>query len=539
MDLSQYRELFVSEAKGHLQAFGRLIMQLEGEGSDQAAIDELFRHAHSLKGMAATMQYHPVASLAHSAEDILGRVRDGQYAMAPRLADLLLAAGDALDVMVTAIENSLAPEPDTELLQRLADYSPDPPDAPAAAGTPPCAVPSEAQPPSLRFRQSDTFRSIRVKTGTLDRLVDITGSLINIRHHLDDRARRHPEAGMEAPLGQLARLLRELRDEVFSARMLPFSLVAERFPRLVRDLARSQGKEVAFLLTGREIELDRSILEEIAEPLVHILRNAVDHGIEPPAERAAAGKPPCGALEIAVCRDRDRVDIVISDDGRGISPERIIAKAREKGLITAAQASRLTPQEALQLVCLPGFSTAETVSEVSGRGVGMDAVREAVHSLGGNLLLESEPGHGSRITLRLPVSVSIIHALMARCGSLTVAFPVGTVRRTAEVERTLLQSDAPLCDGEAVTAASLNRLLGQPEPDGCGETVPAVLTETGPPPLLVTTDLLVGQREIFVKQLAPPLSRLRSITGGAILGDGSIVFIMDPASLADMAATGA
>jgi len=542
MDMSQYRDLFVSESRGHLSAFNELIVQLEENVSDRAAIDEIFRHAHSLKGMAATMQFDAIAALAHRMEDLLSRVRNDEFAFSPDIADLLLAGGDLLSGMVAVIANGEGQQPDAaELIERLTTFSPDSPESdpglqPAPVAADASGTVSEAEHKKHQFRQTDSFKSVRVKTDILDRLVNITGELITTRHRLTDLAQRHADAALNEPLRQLSSLLRELRDEVFQARMLPFAFAAERFPRLVRDLARKQGKEVALQIEGKDIELDRGILEEITEPLVHILRNAVDHGMGRPDNRVAAGKPHGGTITITVARDKDHVDITIRDDGRGMHPAQITEKAIEKGIITPEQARRLSPQEALMLVCAPGFSTAEEVSDISGRGVGMDAVRSAVHALGGTLAIESEIGRGSCFTLRLPITVSIIHALLVECGRLTIAFPVNAVARTIELQRGDIFEDNGRkvfsLAGQHVPVKSLNRLLGQEISQGSGPIIPAVVTEAGGGPLGLITDRLLGQQEIFVKPLGNPLGRMKGLTGGAITGDGRIVFVVDASALA-------
>jgi two-component system chemotaxis sensor kinase CheA len=542
MDMSQYRDLFVSESRGHLSAFNELIVQLEDNLSDQAAIDEIFRHAHSLKGMAATMQFEAITALAHRMEDLLSRVRSNEFAFSADMADLLLEGGDLLSSMVSIIEQGDGQQPDaSELLERLSTFTPGASDRgqghhSRSADT--GAEKNPADPPQRnhQFRHSDTFKSVRVKTDILDRLVNITGELITTRHRLTDLAHRHAGPALDEPLHQLSNLLRELRDEVFQARMLPFAFAAERFPRLVRDLARKQGKEVSFQIEGKEIELDRGILEEITEPLVHILRNAVDHGMDSPDDRVTAGKSPGGTISITVTRDKDHVDIIVSDDGRGIDPARIAEKAVEKGILTAEGSRRLSPQELLMLVCAPGFSTAEEVSDISGRGVGMDAVRTAVHALGGTLAIESEIGRGTRFILRLPITVSIIHALLVDCGKLTIAFPVNVVARTIELTRADIFEDGGrkvfVLDDRHVPIRSLNRLLGQDIPQGIGPIVPAVVTEAGGSPLGLITDRLLGQQEIFVKPLGTPLGRMKGLTGGAITGDGRIIFVVDASALA-------
>lgn len=542
MDMSQYRDLFVSESRGHLSAFNELIVRLEDNVSDRAAIDEVFRHAHSLKGMAATMHFDAITALAHRIEDLLSKVRNADFAFTADMADILLEGGDLLSTMVSTIENGDSQQPDaSDLIERLATFTPGASGRGRGEGTPRTdagaeQVSADSQEKKHQFRQSDSFKSVRVKTEILDHLVNITGELITTRHRLTDHAHRHAGTALDEPLYQLSTLLRELRDEVFQARMLPFAFAAERFPRLVRDLARKQGKEVSFQIEGKEIELDRGILEEITEPLVHILRNAVDHGMDTPDDRVAAGKPFGGTISIRVARDKDHVDITVSDDGRGIDPARIAEKALEKGIVTPDQARRLSPQAALMLVCAPGFSTAEEISDISGRGVGMDAVRSAVHALGGTLAIESEIGRGTRFILRLPITVSIIHALLVDCGRLTIAFPVNAVARTIELKRGDIFEDSGRkvfdLDGRHVPIKSLNRLLGQEISQRVGPIVPAVVTEAGGSPVGLVTDRLLGQQEIFVKPLGIPLGRMKGLTGGAITGDGRIVFVVDASAMA-------
>lgn len=542
MDMSPYRDLFVSESRTHLSAINELIVQLEENVSDRAAIDEIFRHAHSLKGMAATMQFNAITALAHRMEDLLSRVRNDEFAFSADMADLLLECGDLLSSMVSTLEAGEEEEPDaSELIERLATFTPgsseqarvlEPPHADAGATD----ISAGSQPLNHQSRESDSFKSVRVKTDTLDRLVNITGELITTRYRLTDHAHRHAGTALDEPLHQLTTLLRELRDEVFQARMLPFAFVAERFPRLVRDLARKQGKEVSLQMDGKEIELDRGILEEITEPLVHILRNAVDHGMDSPEDRVAAGKSHGGTICISVARDKDHVDIIVGDDGRGIDPVLLTKKAIEKGILTPEQAQRLSPQAILMLVCAPGFSTAEKISDISGRGVGMDAVRTAVHRLGGTLSIESDIGRGSRFILRLPITVSIIHALLVDCGRLTVAFPVNAITRTIELRRGDIFEDGGrkvfAMDGRHVPVKSLNRQLGQEIPPGIGPIVPAVVTEAGGSLIGLVADRLLGQQEIFVKPLGIPLSRMKGLTGGSITGNGRIVFVVDASALA-------
>lgn len=545
MDMSPYRDLFVSEARSHLTAFGELIVQLEDPSGNTAAINELFRHAHSLKGMAATMGFEQVVTIAHLMEDHLGRIRNGECALVPALTDLLLEGSDALAHLVSLVEAESDESVDTTaLVERLKAFKPSAEADTSVRTTPNSDEGPREAPPSdpHQFRQTDSFKSIRIKTEILDHLVNITGELITNRYRLAEAVHLADAAECREPLHQLTTLLRTLRDEVFKARMLPFSIIAERFPRLVRDLARKQGKEVHFQLEGKDIELDRGILEEITEPIVHILRNAVDHGLESADQRVMAGKPFGGTISLTVCRDKDHVEIIIQDDGRGMDPERLKQKGIEKGLISPEQADQMTPQEAYQLICTAGFSTAAAVTDISGRGVGMDAVREAVHALSGVLTIQSTIGQGSRFVMRLPITVSIIHALIVQCGPLELAFPLTAVARTVELKPADIRERSGratviLDDGE-IPVKYLRQALELPEATEKTATLPAIVCDVGGSLVAFTVDRISGQQEIFVRPLRSPLSRLRGVSGATITGDGRVLFVADASSLAQGDAAG-
>ncbi|MFZ4856600.1 MAG: chemotaxis protein CheA [Desulfuromonadaceae bacterium] len=541
MDMSPYRDLFVSESRNHISAFGELIVRLEDTPGERAVIDELFRHAHSLKGMAATMGYEQIVAIAHHMEDLLSKVRSEEFPLLPSLADLLLEGSDTLSRLTAGIEAGGGIGEDTAgLVERLAAFDPA---QEAHTRYPANALRSDAEialeppaPTGHQFRQSDSFKSIRIKTETLDQLVNITGELITNRYRLVEAIRLSDTTESEESLHQLSILLRNLRDEVFKARMVPFTFIAERFPRLVRDLARKQGKEIQFHLSGKEIELDRGILEDIAEPIVHILRNAIDHGMETADERVMAGKPGYGTITLTVRRDKDHVEISIDDDGRGMDPELLKRKGVEKGIISPEQSKDMIQQEAYQLICRPGFSTAETVTDISGRGVGMDAVCETVQSLAGVLTIQSQRGSGSLFVMRLPITVSIIPALIVQTGPIEMVFPLNAVSRTVELEPSEIsyESGQPTVtlDDTSVPVRSLRQALNLP---------PAPVPATGLQPLVVcdvgtmsafSVDRIVSQQEIFVRPLRSPLSHLKGVSGATITGDGRVLFVADAGALA-------
>lgn len=541
MDMSQYKDLFVSEVREHLQGMNEAIVALEGAPGDRERIDYLFRMAHSIKGMSASMGYGEMSELAHKMEDLMDRVRKGTIGFTSGVADLLLEGSDSLSSMLSQVEAGGDGRRDTgDLVGRLAGYAP-PPEQTATPDASIAALPAgEAPPPEKQGQlpardKPDSTPNVRVKTEVLDTLVNITGELLTHKNRMVSMSREMGNPALTEAIGDLSRLVRELQDEVLKVRLMPFSSLADRLPRMVRDLAKRSGKEVAFRLSGKEIELDRGILEGLSDPLLHLLRNAVDHGLETPADRIAAGKNPAGTISLEVRREKDRVLVAVSDDGRGMDPRHIAAAAVEKGVIAPGEAAVLTPAEALMLICLPGFSTAAEVTDVSGRGVGMDAVRVAIQSLGGSLAIEAAPGSGSSFTLSLPLTISIIQVLLAVCGPMVVAVPVTKVVRTVDLRRDAVFSRGRrkmfLLGEEEIPLMSLHRFLGIRLHPIKGPSVPAVVVEMRGHLVGLVVDRFLGQQDVFVKPLGRPLNRMRGVSGAAVLGDGQVMFILDPADL--------
>jgi two-component system chemotaxis sensor kinase CheA len=542
MDMSQYRDLFISEAREYLRAIGGLIVDLEKDAGDREKIDSLFRAAHSIKGMAASMDYRQVSELAHKLEDLMARVRKGSLAFDRGVADLLLEGSDLLEAMIADVAAGTVTERDLgDLFARITGYEPGvvaagtAGEAPAEPPPPQAAEPeSSRKPPEEAKRRGEAPQTVRVKTTVLDRLINLTGELITNKQRLTNLCQELNRPAMNDAVAELTRLLRGLHNEVLNVRLMPLSAITDRFPRLIRDLAQKNGKEVDFVIEGKETELDRGILEELSDPLIHILRNAVDHGLESPEQREATGKPRQGTITLLARRERDQVIITVADDGRGMDPARIAAAAVEKGFLTPEAASQLAPQEALLLTCIPGFSTAGTVTDISGRGVGMDAVRSTIQSLCGTLSIESEPGKGSRIILKLPPTVAIINVLLMRIGPLTLAVPVNNIIRTLDVRQEAVDSDAQrfFClDGEEIPLLRMNRVFDLPRDQEAAGSLPVFISEVRGRPVGLAVDAFLGHREVFIKPLARPLDRMRGLAGAAILGDGEVVFILDVANL--------
>ena len=532
MDMSQYRELFISETRDHLRSFSELIVALEKDAEDRENIDSLFRAAHSIKGMAAAMGYGDLATLAHKIEDLMDKVRKKVSPFEPAIADLLLEGSDLLEAMLNDIEANVTIERDIGgLVEKLTGYVRGDRKEPV----PPPEDGRSAAPGGKGGAHPRSRQSIRIRTDILDSLINITGELITNKNRLMNIGKDLGSAPLDDAMAELGKLLRGLHNEVLNVRMMPFSSLSDRFPRLIRDLAQKNGKKVSFEVAGKEIELDRGILEELSDPLVHLLRNAVDHGLETGAVRLASGKEERGTIRLSVSREKDQVIVVIEDDGRGMDPAKLIASALDKGLIKPEEAKALSLREALLLTCIPGFSTALKITDVSGRGVGMDVVHSTVRALGGSIAIDSEVGRGSKITVRLPLTIAIINVLLIKCANLTLAVPVTSILRTLEICRSDIvirgKHKSLYLDGEAIPLVSMNRILGMQAAPPPGPVTPLFVGEVKGRRVGLVVDRFLGQQEVFVKALGRPMSRIKGLAGGATLGNGEVVFILDVANI--------
>jgi two-component system chemotaxis sensor kinase CheA len=418
-----------------------------------------------------------------------------------------------------ALERSLAQISDISGVQ-LRESSQEAP-APAAAPSP-ASAPAAPEP----------ARTVRVRTEILDGFLDAVGELILATARIREVGRGLPaesRTALDEGADRLHAIVKDLHDKVMNVRMTPLAIVTERLPRAVRDLARKVGKEIDVEVKGAEIELDRAILEELADPLLHVLRNAADHGIELPHLRQLAGKPAAGKVAVTARRDRDRVIVEVSDDGKGMDPAKLRAAAVARGTLTEEQAAALGDREALLLACVPGVSTAEVVTDVSGRGVGLDAVKKTVEAVGGTLELDSAPGLGTRITLRLPLTVAVQPVLLVRVADEVLGLPIAKVHGAAQVSMSALDRSrgGPVLSygGDLVPVHDLDRMLGFPGPQRDERAV--VVAEGAEGWIGLAVDALLGQQEAVLKPLGAPLDGVPGLSAVTVLGNGRPVFILD------------
>lgn len=399
--------------------------------------------------------------------------------------------------------------------------------APSVPPPRPAAAPSASGAAAVSRR---AVTMMRVDTRLLDDLMDQVGELMTANGSLVEVSQAIESPRLHESAGRVEGLVKALQQHAMKLRMMPLEMIADRFPRAVRDLARKHGKEVNFEVLGKETELDRAILEELPDPLLHILRNAIDHGIEPSEERVRKGKPPAGTIRLEATKERESVVIRVTDDGRGIDPAVLRRVALERGVVAREQIEAMPDADVMMLITLPGFSTAKEVTDVSGRGVGMDVVRGAVESLHGSLLIDSVVDRGTTFTLKLPLTLVVVAVLLVAIDEELYALPVSAVEQILEIRADEIQhaqgQDVIARDGALLPLVTLRHLLGAPAvPPTASRLV--VVCEMRGRLIGLAVDRFVGYREAVVKPLDRALKSVRGFAGVTILGDGSTVLILD------------
>lgn len=429
------------------------------------------------------------------------------------------------------------------------DSTPEPVVAPVAESTPAViAAPTAAQAPTAAKqdpgKKQDAGQTVRVDVSRLDNLMNLVGELVIDRTRIaqigHDLSARYEDATIDAlgeTVSHIARITSDLQDQIMKARMMPIETVFNRFPRVVRDLAQKLGKDVKFEMFGGETELDRSVIEVISDPLLHILRNSLDHGLELPSERTEAGKPAQGTINLIAKHQENHIVIEITDDGRGIDADRIRRKAIERGLVTAEQAERLTDKETLHFIFSSGFSTAAEVSEVSGRGVGMDIVRSNLQKLGGIIDLDTEKGKGTKFSLRLPLTLAIIRGLLVKVEGVVYVVPLGSVIETLLVNSSTIQT---VKKQEVIVIRGMTTPLirvkaafstGKKQKESTEDDLYVVIVGLAEQRVGLVVDSLVGEQEVVIKSLNRYCGDVKGVSGATILGDGNVALIMDVNSL--------
>jgi two-component system chemotaxis sensor kinase CheA len=594
---------FIAEATAHVEAAEAALLALEESGDDPETVKALFRAFHTIKGTAGFVDLKQIPRLAHETETLLDLARQGHLDVAGPVADVVLDAIDRMRAMVgglrSAVDAGTVPPADPSLpalLDRVraaadvgvasgppvSERTREDPDGsgPRAGILPPgphrLAVPTHpglhgyAQTPGChdpltgRTHPSATIpapalaessvpapageQSVKVSTDRLDRLVNAVGELAIAQAMVEQSVMAGgvaaasaggTETGLGRDLAHLGKLCRELQDLAMSMRMVPIQGVFQKMARLARDLTRKSDKQIEFVATGGETELDRTLVEAVADPLVHMIRNAADHGIELPAARVAAGKPPAGRIDLRAYHQGGGVVVEVRDDGRGLAKAKILAKAVARGLVPAGQP--MTDQETFALIFHPGLSTADQVTDVSGRGVGMDVVKRNVERLRGRIEIASTEGAGTTFTVRLPLTLAVIDGLVAGVGADRFIIPLLGVEqsvRLAADQLSTLHGRGEMClfRGSLLPVVRLGRLFGIPGAVEEATDGIAVVVRDDRRRCCLLVDALLGRQQVVIKALGDAVGPARGVAGGAILGDGRVSLIVDVPSLLDMAA---
>ncbi|WP_276352482.1 chemotaxis protein CheA [Cohnella caldifontis] len=689
MEMNQYMSIFIDEANDHLQSLNENMLRLEQSPEDIGIVQVIFRSAHTLKGMSATMGFEDLASLTHEMENVLDLVRNGKLAMSGPIFDTLFKGLDALEAMVQDVVNggtgkrdvadlvarlkaivkgeaspaagagSPAPaataatnasmaldqyqlsvlaqslesgyqayyievkvredcllkaaraymvfdalerhgevvksHPSVQDIEQekfdrsfsvyyitktdeatlndqvgrvseiesvqmtrldkssLAELNPESRKDPAseaaretaaAAAAQPAAAPAPsgaAETPAARQAApagggSTAPRTIRVDIERLDSLMNLFSELLIDRVRLEQLATEVRRNDLTETVEHMARVSGDLQNIVLKLRMVPVDTVFNRFPRMVRDLAKSLNKKVDLVVTGAETELDRTVIDEIGDPLVHLIRNSVDHGVEPIQDRQQAGKPETGTVHLRAFHSGNHVFIEIEDDGRGINRPKVLETAIKRGVLTAETAKTLSDDEINMLLFAPGFSTADKVSDISGRGVGLDVVKSKIESLGGHVSVTSTIGKGTKFSIQLPLTLSIIAAMLIKLGSEKYAFPLSSIVETASVKREDIRTlhGTRMVDyrHSLIPIVSLAELVDSPDYTENGEEETEMLViRKGDKLAAVLVDEFIGQSEIVLKTLGKYLTGISLVSGATILGDGQVALIIDPNAL--------
>lgn len=682
---NQYMDMFLDESHEHLQSLNEGLLRLEENMEEISAVNDIFRNAHTLKGMSATMGFAKIAELTHEMEDVLDLVRKEQIKLNEDIMDTLFKCLDSLEQMVDSVGNGeaedvvdvsdlvaklssiskgtpapaaagAAPAPtatpaaapaaegssldlddidldvmkkakeagmnlfhikvtlmetcvlkaarsvmvmnaldeigdviksippaedleqekfersfdvliatsgDAEAVQNAVDTvseiediavqavdpdkvgkeaAPAAAAAPAAGAAPVAAAPAAKAAPahkkeaakSAPAKKQHQSQSVRVDIEKLDTLMNLMGELVINKVRLEQIGQTHRMSDLMETLEQMDRVTGDLQNIVMKVRMVPVSAVFNRFPRMVRDVSKELGKDINLTIEGEETELDRTVIDEIGDPIMHLLRNSLDHGVESPDKREAKGKPRVGEVGLIARHEGNNVVIMITDDGAGIDADKIRRKAVEKGMISQDEADRLDDADAVRLIFLPGFSTAEQITDISGRGVGMDVVRSKIEALSGHVDVETHIDEGSIFKIKLPLTLAIIQAMLVQVQEEMYAIPLGSIDSTINIEPTDIQTvqnkEVIVLRGEIIPIIRMEEALQVPHTKDSDELF-VVVVHAGEAKAGIVVDNLIGQQEIVIKTLGNLFAGLKLFGGATVLGDGKVALILDVATM--------
>jgi two-component system chemotaxis sensor kinase CheA len=514
---------YLADCREGFQAINTALLGLEKNPAQTDQLNEIFRHIHTLKSSSAMLKFSDVSELAHSCEDILDRLRKSELAVTTEVVEVLFEVTDKLENIVKEHAGGRHGGTDyKEILKKMENLTSG---QSHPEGKPVAVKPKKAVLPSL-----EKIHTVKVDIDLLDSMFNTIGELIIDKKRLDNIVAGVSGKELKNVLASMERMINELQEDISTARLVPVGEIFQKFPRMVHDLAKESAKEIEFILEGNEIELDKAILDAIGEPLIHLLRNAVDHGIESPELREQHHKSRAGTVKLSASRMENNVLITVSDDGAGIDPEHLKEVFVKKGVITKDEAASLHDKDILEMLLEAGVSTAEKVTEVSGRGVGLYVVKSSIKGLGGSVDLKTEKGKGSTFSLKLPLTTAVMQTLMVGLGDYTFAIPSDIVQETLEVKRqdikALHDQQALILHEEVIPFVRLHQILNISGQENLAEMI-AVIVRTGDRVIGLGVDSVVDQAENIIKPFDPLAQQFTGFSGGTILGDGRVALLLD------------
>jgi len=585
-------EGFLTETTELLEKMDDDLIALEKAPDNMELMNSIFRSIHTVKGASSFLGFELLVTITHKTEDVLNRLRKGELQVTPGIMDVILDAADHVKLLVNDIRNGEIIERDLgEVINNLIPYiSGNLQEASVLSEAPQVAVEKSAEQtvdatdseqvmdeeseivadpaPALQTAATSPGRpaaqkatpargedisdntTVRIDVKRLDDLMNQVGEMVlernrTLQMNLDYQSRENM-TNFGEEFSKLAKRIdfvtSELQMQVLKIRMIPVEKVFKKFPRIVRNLSRDLGKEVNLEIIGEETELDRSVVDEIGDPLIHLIRNALDHGLELPEERVASGKPRTGNVVLSATHEGNQIIISIKDDGRGIDPEKLSRKAIDKGLVTEEQVAAMSQKEILDLIFLPGFSTKEKATDLSGRGVGMDVVRTNIRKLNGLIELKSEVGRGSEIILKLPLTLAIIQSLLVEVENEVYSVPLAAVLETLKVETSSFHQiggqEVLKLRESVLPLIRMQRVFGVAESDSSSQQSYIVVIGVAEKRMGLIVSRLLGQQEVAIKSLGKYLAKAPGIAGSTILGDGRVALIIDPAGIIEMEESG-
>lgn len=528
MDFSRFLENYLDDSREGFRIINNTLLALEKDHGKIEQLDDIFRILHTLKSSSAMLGFSDIVELAHISEGFLSLMRNNEIAVERETLAILFSVVDTLEGMVRErAERKGGADWGArlvELKQRMEAQSKKTADVSYGHPRPPVG---QAGVPAV-----EEMRSIRIKADLLDSLFNQVGELIILKNRIDTLVSGNADKELKSVLAAMRRVINGLQDNMSVARMVPVAGIFEKFPRMMRDLALELGKEVDLVLEGRDIELDKGILDAIDEPLLHLLRNAVAHGIESPEERRKNNKAGCGTVRLAARRLGNQILIEVEDDGRGIDTARILATAREKGILKREEADLSPEKDILRLLFDLGISTSGEVTGLSGRGVGLHIIKTSAKELGGTVDVETQRGRGTRFVLRLPLTTAIMQMLMVGVGGHVFGIPADIVFETLETRAASIQEAAGgkvmILRGEVIPFVRLSEALNIPEGS---ENLIALIVRRGDKFMGVGVDAVLNEMENIVKPFDPIAQQFKGFSGGMILGDGRVALLLDMPTL--------